>query len=150
MGFTQVFRYVPGKADWAASGLPTEGKQAASPHAGVLARQDVPTCQITDRLNEVRERVQAAGWKECIVVNDEGVVLGRLGQQALSADAESVVEGVMEPGPTTLRPSVPLDALTKHMRKRKLESMVVTTSDGELVGVLYRKDAEQKIGNAAD
>jgi len=127
-----------------------EGKQAASPRAGVLARQDVPTCQLTDRLGEVRECVQAAGWKECIVVNDEGLVLGRLDQWALTADSEAVVEAVMESGPTTIRPSVPLDALAKHMQERKLNSMMVTTSDGGLVGVLYRKDVEQRVGNAAD
>ncbi|MGH7966123.1 MAG: CBS domain-containing protein [Candidatus Binatia bacterium] len=146
MGFTQVFRYVPGKADWAAGRLPTAGKQSASPRAGVLARRDVPTCQLTDRLGKVRERERAVGWEAGIVVNDEGVVLGKLDQKALAADSEAVAEAVMESGPTTIRPSVPLDALAKHMRERKLDTMVVTTSDGRLVGVLYRKDIERGEG----
>jgi rhodanese-related sulfurtransferase len=30
LGFTQVYDYVAGKADWLAHGLPTEGEQARS------------------------------------------------------------------------------------------------------------------------
>jgi CBS domain-containing protein len=74
-------------------------------------------------------------------VNDKGVVLGRLGREALDADPETVVEAVMEPGPTTIRPNLPLESILKRMRG-KMESRVVTTSDGELVGILYRKDVK--------
>lgn len=143
LGFFQVFRYTPGKADWAASGLPLAGKQARAPRAGTLARRDAPTCRLTDRLGEVRERVRAAGWNECVVLNDEGVVLGRLRQAALDSDPEAVTEAVMEPGPTTLRPNMPLASLSKWMRERKIESVVVTTSDGQLIGILRQEDVEQ-------
>ncbi|MGH2544357.1 MAG: hypothetical protein ACRDIB_16315 [Ardenticatenaceae bacterium] len=40
-----------------------------------------------------------------------------------------------------------LEVITKRMQERKVGSIVVTTSDGRLQGVLYRKDAEQQLGD---
>ncbi len=37
LGFTKVFDYVAGKADWSASGLPMEGKLANYCRAGSVA-----------------------------------------------------------------------------------------------------------------
>lgn len=145
LGFTQVFDYVAGKADWAAYGLPMEGTQANVPHAGDVARRDVPMCRITDRLGDVRARVQAMGWDICIVVNDERVVLGRLRKKAWHAPHVATVETVMDSGPTTIRPDTKLDSITKRMQTRKVDDIVVTTSDGRLIGVLYRTDAERQL-----
>ena len=147
LGFTQVFDYVAGKADWFASGLPREGKQANVPRAGDAARRDVPTCQVTDRLGDVQAGGQATGGTMCIVLNDHGVVLGRLRNEARDADPTAIVEMVMEAGPTTIRPDTFLESITKRMQKRKVESIVVSTSDGRLVGVLHRKDAEHYLDN---
>ena len=49
----------------------------------------------------------------------------------------------MESGPTTIRPDIPLEAMTEHVRRRRVGRILVTTSEGRLVGVLYRKDAER-------
>ncbi|MGH8063917.1 MAG: CBS domain-containing protein [Candidatus Entotheonellia bacterium] len=143
LGFTQVYDYVTGKLDWLASGLPTEGKRAKVPRAGTVARRDAPTCQLTDRLGDVRDRVRRAGWDVCIVADGEGVVLGLLRGEALDAAPESVIEAIMESGPTTIRPHVPVETLAERLRKQGVENRVVTTSEGRLVGVLYRTDAEQ-------
>jgi CBS domain-containing protein len=142
LGFTQVFDYVAGKADWLASGLPTEGKLALVPRAGHVARRDAPTCYVTDRLSNAQARVQATGGTICIVVNSEGVVLGRLRKGAFDSDPTTIVEDIMESGPTTIRPDTLLESITKRMQERKVDGIVVTTSDGRLIGVLYRKDAE--------
>jgi CBS domain-containing protein len=143
LGFTQVFRYTAGEADWFASGLPTEGKLAGVPRVKDVARTDVATCALSEQLDAVRERVQAAGWDQCIVVNEQGIVLGRLGQEELGADTEASTEAVMEAGPTTIRPDTMLDDIVQRMRARRVESIVVSTSDGELLGILFRKDAER-------
>ncbi len=140
--------YVAGKADWLAYGLPREGANLAVPNVGELARRDVPTCRLGDRLAEVQERVREAGWDVCIVVSDAGVVLGRLGRKALQA-AAGEVEGAMTPGPSTIRPSVPLETVVKRLRDRDLTSALVTTSDGRLVGVLRLEDAERHLGDSA-
>ena len=139
----QVFDYVTGKLDWLASGLPIEGKQAGVPRAGQVARREVPTCHVTDRLGDVRDRVQKAGSDVCVVIDGASVVLGLLRGDAFNAAPESVIEQIMESGPTTIRPHVPVESMTERMCKQGVEHTVVTTLDGRLVGVLYRKDAEQ-------
>jgi CBS domain-containing protein len=143
LGFTQVYWYAAGEADWFASGLPIEGKLASVPRAKDVARTDVPTCALSEQLEAVRQRVHGSGWDQCIVVNEQGIVLGRLRQKELSADTEASVEAVMESGPTTIRPDTMLDDLVKRMRARRAQSTIVSTSDGQLLGVLFREDAER-------
>jgi CBS domain-containing protein len=145
LGFTQVFRYTLGKQDWFAAGLPREGRLAGVPRAADAARTDVPTCGLTDRVGEVRERVRAAGWNRCLVVDEHRVVLGLLHGRGLAATAEMPAEEVMQPGPTTFRPNGALSAIVEWMHDRKVGSVVVTTSDGELLGVLFREDADRHL-----
>ena len=149
LGFTKVFDYVAGKADWLASGLPVEGKLADYPRAGTVARTDVPTCRLTDRLGDVRDRTQDADQNVCVVVNDDRIVLGRLRGDALRGDPGATVESVMESGPTTTRPDDPLEAITERLQSARVASILVTTSDGRLVGLLYRRDAEQRLKESA-
>src|SRR6266511_2652207 len=105
LGFGRVFDYVAGKQDWFASGLPREVKQAGISHAGDVANRTVPTCTLTDPVGQVRDRVRATHWDVCVVVNDEHVVLGLVRTPALNADADALAETVMDPGPSTFRPS---------------------------------------------
>ena len=102
----------------------------------------MPTCKLHERLADVRERVRAANWDTCIVVNEQRVVLGRLGRKAIASDTTESVDKAMSPGPSTVRPSIGADALLERMRKRKLGSLLVTTPDGRLVGLAYREDLE--------
>jgi CBS domain-containing protein len=138
LGFEAVYDYVAGKADWAAAGLPYEGRRAALPTAAGAADASVPTCRLDDDLQAVRERVRATDWKQCIVINDGRVVLGRLGQRALATDDEGTVEGAMTAGPTTVRPDARLDELLQRLEQKGVTSALVTTSDGRLVGVVRR------------
>src|SRR5438876_5840260 len=86
VGFIRVYDYVSGKLDWMSAGLPTEGTNAERPRAGDVARRDAPTCTLDERLGDVRDRVTAAGWEACVVVNSERVVLGLLRRDELAAD----------------------------------------------------------------
>lgn len=110
--------------------------------AGDVARRDVPTCMLDDNLVAVRERVRAAGWDTCIVINEQRVVLGRLGRKAIAAETDESVEDAMTPGPSTVRPSIGADALLERIRSRNLTSFLVTTPDGRLVGLALRRDLE--------
>ena len=145
LGFTQVFEYVAGKANWLAFGLPTEGRDADTPRAGQIARRDVPTCSLRERVGEIRDRVAAAGWDECLVVNDQRVVLGRLRGSALEAPVETMSDAIMEPGPTTTRPDEPLSKLVPRLRNKHVERIIVTTPDGRLVGIAERRAAERAL-----
>ncbi len=138
----RVYDYVAGKKDWGSFGLPREGTNVAARTAGDVARRDVPTCSLDERLQQVQARVRAAGWDTCIVVNEERVVLGRLGRRALTSDAEVSAAEAMSPGPSTVRPSIGADALLKRMDDRKLTTFLVTTPDGRLVGLARREDLE--------
>ncbi len=142
LGFSAVYDYVAGEADWFASGLPRDGRDASIPRVGDAARRDVPTCRLTEHAGDVLTRIQAAGWDMCLVVNQERVVLGRVRASALAIVATVPVEEVMEAGPTTVRPDAHLSDVVERMRSKHVRSMVVTTSDGRLVGVLRRDDGE--------
>jgi CBS domain-containing protein len=146
LGFEKVYDYVPGKADWLASGLPWEGKLASVLSIDDVARRDVPTCAPTEKVENTRDRVRAASWDVCVVVNEEWVVLGQLREKELSSDPEASAEEVMRNGPTTFRPNEPVVKMAKHMRERGARTVLVTTSDGRLVGLLYREDAERLSG----
>jgi len=146
LGFTQVFDYVPGKADWFASGLPREGKLASVPTIGEVARRDVPICAPAEKVENVRDRVRAAGWDRCVVVSKERVVLGLLREKEFSSDPEASVEEVMRNGPTTFRPNVPAGKMARRMRERGAPTVLVTTSDERLIGLLYREEAERLAG----
>jgi CBS domain-containing protein len=141
MGFTQVYDYTAGKLDWLAAGLSTEGSNAKRPRAGDVARSDVPTCGLDERLGEVARRVRAAGWEACVVVNAERVVFGLLRTRELQADPELRVEQAMRPGPSTFRPFVSIVEMARFMADHDLDSSPITTSDGRLVGLLRRHDA---------
>ncbi|SRR5712692_6029245 len=147
LGFQQVYDYVAGKADWGSFGLPLEGRSDSRTRVGAHARREVPACHPTDRLPQVRERVRAAGWDTCFVTDDHGVVLGRLGRTALARDDEVSVEEAMTPGPSTVRPSLELDQAVKRMQTQSLTNLPVTRSDGVLIGVIQREDAEHALAS---
>jgi Mg/Co/Ni transporter MgtE len=143
LGFTQVFDYAASKADWTSSGLPTEGSMAGQPRAGDIAQRDIPTCSLADRLGDATDRAQDADQNVCIVVDDHGVVLGRLRGNALREDPAASIESVMEDGPTTIRADASLQEITERMRKRGVGSILVTDPEGRLLGILYRNEAER-------
>jgi Mg/Co/Ni transporter MgtE len=138
LGFQNVYDYVAGKADWGAAGLPLAG--TLDQRATDIARRDVPTCRLDERVADVRKRIRETRWDTCIVVNDEGVVLGQVGRNALQADAAVTVEEAMTSGPSTVRPNAAAEAIRRRIEKHDLTTVIVTRSDGRLVGVVRRDD----------
>ena len=49
-------------------------------------------------------------------------------------------EQAMESGPITFRPHVRRDEMVTFLKKKNLDSALITTSDGKLVGQSRRKD----------
>ena len=113
------------------------------PVAGDAALRRVPTCALTDRVEQVRQRVQAAGWDACVVANEARVVLGLLDAETLAGESAAMAEQVMDPAPITFRPDVPLEELVEYLRHHHVERAWVTTADGVLVGALPRDEAER-------
>jgi CBS domain-containing protein len=151
LGFTEVYDYAAGKADWLAWGMPREGTAAQVPTVGEVARRDAPTCGLADRVADAKARAQASGFDACVVVNEQRVVLGLLRSQELDGDPNARAEQVMRAGPTTYRPDVLARETGARMHERRVDVLLVTTPDGTLVGLLRREDAERAGGaeNAA-
>ena len=137
-GFTQVYDYMAGKEDWFAYGLPMEGEHAQAPRAGDRADRDAPTCSPSERIGAVRERVRAADWDACAVVNEQRIVLGLLERRALDADPDAPIQDVMEIGPSTARPHAPLSDLETYFDEHEASVAAIPTADGTLIGLLRR------------
>ena len=138
LGFARVYDYVAGKADWMAAGLPTEGASAGTRRITDIARGDVPRCELGETVSQVRERM--AGWDVCVVVNERDVVLGIVRAEALALEDDRPVSAVMQEGPSTFRPNLGLVELAGHLRKRGLPRVLVTRSDGTLIGLVRLED----------
>ena len=143
LGFENVYDYELGKADWKAAGLPLEGTAVAYQTVSDATRPDVPTCSPDELIGDVRERVLTTGWSDCIVVDCDGLVVGRVREAAWDLDSGTVVTEAMQSGPTTVRPDGVLDALVQRMDRRPTPLVVVTTPQGRLVGVVLREDAKR-------
>lgn len=76
-----------------------------------------------------------------VVVNDHDIVFGLLRAEQLAGDPDRTAEQAMRPGPSTFRPHVPIEEMAEYMIEHELESCPITTSQGMLMGVLFREDA---------
>ena len=133
-----MYDYAPGKLDWLAHGLPTEGEGELPRRAGDAADNRVVTCGLDEAIGRVRERVADSPFGFALVTTDNGIVCGRLRKAALEGDPEVRAADVMEPGPSTVRPHEPLDDLLKRLAERDLRFAIVTTPEGRLLGVIHR------------
>ena len=149
MGFEQVYHYTAGKAEWGSLGLPLEGEQGSETRVAARMRSDVPTCRLDDPVEEVRRRLDASGWETCVVVNEEGVVLGRIDRPALGIGAPSTAEEAMAAGPSTIRPSARPEKIARRMRLQDLTDLLVTTPHGRLLGIVSRRDVDGPDDEAA-
>ena len=126
---------MPGKVDWLARGLPAEGDEAPPPRAGKLARDDVATCGLKDRVEEI----QTSPYGFCLVLAEDGTVLGRVRRSDMNGHT---AEDAMSPGPSTVRYDLPVEELRERLDKKDLKTAIVTTPEGKLVGIVRRKDLE--------
>ena len=143
LGFEEVYDYTLGIADWKAAGLPVEGEPSDTQIVADATRPDVPTAEPDELLGTVSDRTTDAGWDEALVVDCDGIVIGRLRGAAWDQDRSLRVEEVMELGPTTARANALLGPLVERMEKRGTDLVTVTTPQGVLVGVLLRTDASR-------
>jgi CBS domain-containing protein len=148
MGFAEVYDFVEGKMDWIAHGLPTEGNGPHFPLAGEVAdREAVLACRIGDRVGDVARQLDTVAHDYCVVLNDEDVVLGRMRKKNVQGPSEASVEHVMEPGPTTVRPSEPAKGLLERMKKKNVPAVIVTTNKGRLMGTVTQEALERLLAS---
>jgi CBS domain-containing protein len=130
---------MPGKHDWLARGLPTEGPEANLTRVGGLARGDIVTCRLDERLEQLRPRVKASPYRFALVTTERGTILGRLrGSLIEGADADATAESLMDPGPSTVRPDLTPAEVAERLDKQNFGAAIVSTPDGRLIGVVSR------------
>lgn len=134
-----------GKVDWLVHRRPVEGTRAQEPNVADLARDDAVTCALDDRVGEVRERVRDSPYPFALVLGARQVLLGRLPSSQMDCDPELPVEAVMDPGPRTVRPHKTAEGMAQDLSERDLRWAIVTTADGELIGVASRADLEAAV-----
>ncbi|MGH2701288.1 MAG: CBS domain-containing protein [Actinomycetota bacterium] len=146
MEFTDVCDYVNGKVEWMLGGRPVEGTGPHYAMAGEVATtRGLHTCLLGSTVGESARTMEQSGDTFCLVLNEQGVVLGRLRKKPRDTSSDAPVEQVMETGPTTVRPREQARALLERMERRKVPAVVVTTNKGVLVGVARRDDLRRLI-----
>ena len=90
----------------------------------------------------MRERVADSPYPFALVLSIGRVLLGRLRASMLDCDPELEAQEVMEPGPSTVRPHKTAEGIAHELAERDLRWAVVTTPDGELIGVAARTELE--------
>jgi Mg/Co/Ni transporter MgtE len=140
LGFQHVYRYQPGKDDWLVARLPMEGTKASIRTAADVARRDVPTCGLRDRVDQVAEQVRLGAWPLAVVLNERRVVLGRLRPRDLDAHPDAVAEEIMIDGPRTIRGTRAASEMAQWLDERRVQGVLVTFADGELIGYVRRDE----------
>jgi CBS domain-containing protein len=136
-GFGPVYDYVAGKADWLAADLPFEGTAQL---AGKFTRRGVATVAEATPAAEALGLLEAQGFGPVVVINEAGVVMGTAYREALAAAPGEAVGSVMRFGVSTVRPSEDAAALAHRMGHRQVTRVVVTRSDGTMVGLFFAAD----------
>lgn len=144
--------YVPGKSDWVLEGLPLAGLSAGRRRAMDVMRQPA-TCGPGATLGDARERAGASGYPLCAVIDDSGVLLGRIDGDALEGDPAARAADAMEPQPPTEKPDTFLHSLAERLRRNPHPSVLVTSrgyhEGGRLLGALHREDVERALAENA-
>ena len=139
LGFTRVYDYALGKADWLANGLPAEGTHADRPTAGSLARRDAAVFPLDTTAAEALRAIDESPYGFALVLGPGEVLLGRVGRSALEAIAgDDPIEPVLEPGPATTRPHLTVHQLKDRFVRRDVDTLLVTRPNGTLIGVVQR------------
>jgi len=110
----------------------TEAKKA---RVRQMIQTDVPTCLMRERLQDVKSR-RRPNQNLCVVVNDRNIVLGVIQGEAWDKNHEARIVDVMQPGPRTIRPHLEPREAQKILWDYIAPSAIVTTSDGELLGIV--------------
>jgi rhodanese-related sulfurtransferase len=128
-GFRDVAEYELGKMDWLSAGLPYEGT------ADLVGRhlEPAPCCRPSDPVAAVEDVLAAS--PVAVVVEDDGTVVGVLSEEVLTQGGDVCAWEAAEYGPKTVRPSEECDKLSRRMKDKSLEYIVVSDHGGKLLGL---------------
>jgi rhodanese-related sulfurtransferase/CBS domain-containing protein len=139
LGFSDVYDYADSKTAWVGCGLPAEGELREDDRVGSRARRP-PTCSPEATISDVADALRADDTAVVVVVDANDVVVGALHPNAASLPPETAVLDAADPGRPTVRPSMTRFELAKSMDEDQQHHIIVSTSGGELVGVVRRDE----------
>jgi hypothetical protein len=121
------------------------GKESPNPRNDPQGSADV---LLRERLEDVKSR-RNPNEDLCVVVNDRNIVLGVIEGETWDANPQSRIADIMQPGPRTIRPDLEPKDAQKALRNYDGPSAIVTTSDGELLGVVKIAQKKAQKGHQA-
>jgi len=137
-GFDPVYDYVASKADWLAADLPFEGTAQL---AGTFTRRRAATVAEGTPRAQTLGLPKAQGFGPVLVLNEAEVVMGAAYRDDLLAASSGAEAGsVMRFGVSTVRPSEDAAALVHRMGHAGVTRLVVTRSNGTLIGLFFAAD----------
>ncbi|HEX6175990.1 MAG TPA: CBS domain-containing protein [Candidatus Binatia bacterium] len=107
---------------------------------------ELPTCRIDEPVGQAGARAQERGYSLCPVVNQNGIVLGLIGKGDWDSDPTASAEQLMDSAPTTLRPSDPLEKAKQMLNESNRGAVLVTNSDGRLLGAFFGVSEKEQPG----
>lgn len=139
LGF-DAYDYALSKVDWMAHGLPMQGSAASRPTAGSFLRDDLATCKLETPIDEIKQQIDASPYGYALVLA-ERIVLGRVRRSRIQdGPVDTGAAELMEPGPSTFRPHTDPGELAAQLRHAGASSAILTTPEGELLGVVRASD----------
>ena len=140
-GFRDVRVYAAGKVAWLADGLPAEGRRQPEQRIAAIARTDVAIVRGDATLRDAAPLLHEDDRGDIAVVLDEDdVVLGVLRPETLGLAPSTPVADVLQPGPSTFRPSMTIAELVDYFRSSDERRAIVSTSGGRWIGLIRRED----------
>ena len=107
----------------------------------MFTRRDVATTAERTSVEEVLRLLEIQGFGPVLVLNEAGVVMGAAYRDRLAAaPGQAEVGTIMRFGVSTVRPSEDAAALAHRMGHAGVTRVVVTRSDGTLVGLFFAGD----------
>ena len=139
LGF-DAYDYAVGKVDWMAHGLPMQGTAASQPTAGAFLRDDAATCTLETPTDEIEQRIDASPYGYALVLVERIVLRARHAARPTGRAADASAAQLMESGPSTSRPHTDPGELAASARRAGARSAILTTPEGELLGVVRASD----------
>lgn len=97
----------------------------------------------------MRRRLGDTGWQVCVVEDEAHAVAGLiLNESSLASGPETSVESIMTSDPPTIRPETSSEEASEFMSRHNLDNILVTTTDGRLVGLLQRQYGEEAVAES--
>ena len=128
--------------------MPREGEAAAKLAVGDIARRGLPTAHLGDRAETVLLLMATGAWPQAVVINEAGVILGRLRKSRLEETPKDLVDVLMDEGPSTSRPNEDLAETVKGMQAVGVRFLLVSNPEGNPLGLLFLSDAVRRLESA--